>query len=167
MQKTYYQILQVDPNADPEVITAAYKRLSLKYHPDTNRSSDANLRMQEINEAYQALNDPAQRASYDRYLTGIQMASSDSAGNGSPRASANSSPFFRSSQQATRISRPQQALASTVASLSFPLTYLLLIFILFRLFRSPSMLISLAVMIFAGVIAYKVSARIEGFFRKF
>ena len=62
----YYKILQVDPSADPEVITAAYRRLAVKYHPDTNPAPDALPRMQKINEAYAILSDPAQRAIYDR-----------------------------------------------------------------------------------------------------
>jgi DnaJ-class molecular chaperone len=62
----YYKILQVDPAADPEVITAAYRRLAVKYHPDTNPSEEALPRMQRINEAYAILSDPAQRATYDR-----------------------------------------------------------------------------------------------------
>ncbi len=62
----YYKILQVDPAADPEVITAAYRRLAVKYHPDTNAAPDALPRMQKINEAYAILSDPAQRAIYDR-----------------------------------------------------------------------------------------------------
>src|SRR5512136_2511657 len=63
--RDYYKVLQVDREADPEVIAAAYRRLSLKYHPDTNRAGDATLRMQEINEAYEVLKDPAKRARYD------------------------------------------------------------------------------------------------------
>ena len=59
----YYKILQVDPSAeDPEVITAAYRRLAVKYHPDTNPSPDALPRMQRINEAYAILSDAMQRA---------------------------------------------------------------------------------------------------------
>jgi hypothetical protein len=64
--KDYYKILQVDPSAEPEVIAAAYRRLSLKYHPDNNKAADATLRMQEINEAYNILKEPAQREQYDR-----------------------------------------------------------------------------------------------------
>jgi len=63
--KNYYRILQVDPSAEPEVIVAAYKRLALKYHPDTNKSSEALGRMQEINEAYSILNDPVKRSNYN------------------------------------------------------------------------------------------------------
>jgi curved DNA-binding protein CbpA len=66
--RDYYKILQVDSEAEPEVIAAAYRRLSLKYHPDTNRAVDATLRMQQINEAYDVLKDPARRARYDRDL---------------------------------------------------------------------------------------------------
>ena len=61
----YYKILQVDPSAEDEVIAAAFKRLALKYHPDTNKAADATARMQEINTAYTILSDPKKRASYD------------------------------------------------------------------------------------------------------
>ncbi len=64
--KDYYKVLQIDPSAEPEVITAAYRRLALKYHPDTNPAPDAHSRMQEINEAYEILHDPAKREQYDR-----------------------------------------------------------------------------------------------------
>jgi DnaJ domain len=62
----YYRILQVDQEAEPEVIQAAYRRLSLKYHPDRNQGSvAARSRMEQLNLAYEALSDPARRASYD------------------------------------------------------------------------------------------------------
>jgi len=60
----YYRILQVDPEADPDVVEAAYKRLARKYHPDLNPDPDANRRMQEINLAYEVLGDPQKRAEY-------------------------------------------------------------------------------------------------------
>jgi len=62
----YYRVLQVDPQAEPEVIEAAYRRLARKYHPDVNRSPDANSRMQQLNEAYEVLKDPVRRAAFDR-----------------------------------------------------------------------------------------------------
>lgn len=64
----YYKILQVDSEAEPEVIAAAYKRLALKYHPDTNESPDAMNRMKEINIAYKILSDPHKRKLYDDNL---------------------------------------------------------------------------------------------------
>lgn len=67
-QKNYYQILQVSPQAEPEVIEAAHKRLARKYHPDVNGAVDATTRMQEINEAYSVLGDSDKRAEYDKKL---------------------------------------------------------------------------------------------------
>lgn len=61
----YYAILQVSPNADPEVIDAAYRKLAAKHHPDVSRRSDATARMQQINEAHRVLSDSGQRAAYD------------------------------------------------------------------------------------------------------
>jgi hypothetical protein len=62
----YYKILQVDPDAEPEVIGAVYRRLAAKYHPDVNRSPDAERRMKDINQAYEVLSSPQKRAQYDR-----------------------------------------------------------------------------------------------------
>lgn len=64
-EENYYKILQVDPEADMEVIVSAYKRLAAKYHPDVNKSLDAEKRMKAINEAYEVLCNPEKRASYD------------------------------------------------------------------------------------------------------
>ncbi len=64
-KRTYYQILQVDPEADPEVIEAAFKRLALKYHPDRSTAPDAAARMRELIEARDHLADPARRRRYD------------------------------------------------------------------------------------------------------
>ncbi len=65
-QKDYYAIMQVSPDADAAVIAAAYRALAARYHPDRNKSPDATLRMQELNEAYAVLSDAQKRASYDR-----------------------------------------------------------------------------------------------------
>lgn len=64
--RDYYRLLQVDPDAEHEVIAAAYRRLATKYHPDINPSPDAEVRMRDINAAYEILRDPEQRAAYDR-----------------------------------------------------------------------------------------------------
>ncbi len=61
----YYEILQVSPKADPDVIRAAYRRLIAKYHPDVNKSPDAEGQAKRISEAFSTLNDPARRAAYD------------------------------------------------------------------------------------------------------
>lgn len=63
--RTLYQVLQVDPYADPEVIEAAFKRLALKYHPDRSTLSDAAARMRELIEARDVLTDSRKRRAYD------------------------------------------------------------------------------------------------------
>jgi len=65
---TYYQVLQVDPAADPEVIDAAFRRLALKYHPDRSAVPDAADRMRQLLEAKACLSDPAKRRAYDLTL---------------------------------------------------------------------------------------------------
>src|SRR5262252_2936326 len=66
--RSLYEILQVDPRAEPEVLEAAFRRLARKYHPDVSPTSDSVERMKELNAAYQVLRDPARRADYDRAL---------------------------------------------------------------------------------------------------
>jgi curved DNA-binding protein CbpA len=61
-----YKILQVDPEADPDVIQAAYRRLAQKHHPDRAQDEEARRRMVEINRAWEVLRDPARRVAYDR-----------------------------------------------------------------------------------------------------
>lgn len=66
--RTYYEVLQVHSDAQPEVIQAAYRALVRKYHPDVNSSPDATRRMQEINEAYEILSNQELRESYDQTI---------------------------------------------------------------------------------------------------
>ena len=65
-QTDLYEILQVHPSAEQEVIDVAFRRLARMYHPDVNNSPDANERMKALNLAYEILGDPAKRADYDR-----------------------------------------------------------------------------------------------------
>lgn len=65
-QTDLYEILQVHPSAEQEVIDVAFRRLARMYHPDVNKSPDANERMKALNLAYETLGDPAKRADYDR-----------------------------------------------------------------------------------------------------
>jgi DnaJ-class molecular chaperone len=51
----YYEILQVSPEAELDVIRSAYHRLAHKYHPDHNPSPEALRKMREINAAYEVL----------------------------------------------------------------------------------------------------------------
>jgi curved DNA-binding protein len=64
--KDYYRILGVSRDETADNIKKAFRRLARKYHPDISRESDAEQRMQEINEAYAVLSDPEKRAAYDQ-----------------------------------------------------------------------------------------------------
>ncbi|MBL8091782.1 MAG: DnaJ domain-containing protein [Anaerolineales bacterium] len=63
---SYYRILQVDSNAETEIIEAAYKRLALKYHPDINESPEALEKLKMLNEAREILTNPEKRQKYDQ-----------------------------------------------------------------------------------------------------
>ena len=65
-EETYYELLQVQPTADVEVIRAAYRSLARRYHPDQNPSPSAEATTKRLNEAWEVLSDPAKRAEYDR-----------------------------------------------------------------------------------------------------
>jgi curved DNA-binding protein CbpA len=60
--RDYYEVLQVHPRAESDVIRAAYRVLARKYHPDHGGDR---ARMIAINDAWDILGDPARRAAYD------------------------------------------------------------------------------------------------------
>lgn len=65
----YYDVLNVAQGASQEVIRAAYRALSQKYHPDRNpHDPQAHQRMTEINEAYAVLSDPEKRHHHDVWI---------------------------------------------------------------------------------------------------
>jgi curved DNA-binding protein CbpA len=61
-----YKTLQVDPEAEDEVIAAAYRRLARKYHPDVAADPEVAARMAAINAAWEVIGDPVRRAAFDR-----------------------------------------------------------------------------------------------------
>ncbi|EKZ95844.1 hypothetical protein D769_28147, partial [Cupriavidus sp. HMR-1] len=66
---THYDNLKVSRDAPAEVIRAAYKSLSQKYHPDRHADSEqANRIMRLLNAAYDVLSDPAKRAEHDQWI---------------------------------------------------------------------------------------------------
>ncbi len=66
--RTHYDNLKVSRDAPPEVIRAAYRTLSQKYHPDRNTSPDAERVMRLLNQAYAVLSDPHRRTEHDEWI---------------------------------------------------------------------------------------------------
>lgn len=63
-----YEILEVSEKASKEVIDKAYKVLAKKYHPDLQEEKDkqnAEIKMKQINEAYDILCNDEKRREYD------------------------------------------------------------------------------------------------------
>lgn len=74
---THYDNLKVARDAPPEVIRAAYKTLSQKYHPDRHGNSAEAIRIiQIINNAYAVLSDPAKRREHDEWISRNEFMSS-------------------------------------------------------------------------------------------
>jgi len=63
----YYEILGVAKNASLNEIKSAYRKQALKWHPDRNKSPQANEKFKEINKAYEVLSDPKKKEMYDQY----------------------------------------------------------------------------------------------------
>ena len=82
--KSFYSVLGVAKDAEAEVITAAYKAMMRKYHPDTNSSADASLKAQAINEAYDTLRDPLKRSAHDRALAAAAISQARSSQSSPP-----------------------------------------------------------------------------------
>jgi curved DNA-binding protein CbpA len=63
--KDYYKILQVHQLAEQEVIEVAFRKLAGMYHPDHNKSPDAEQKMRDLIEAHEILGNPAKKTVYD------------------------------------------------------------------------------------------------------
>ncbi|HLK17974.1 MAG TPA: DnaJ domain-containing protein [Bryobacteraceae bacterium] len=60
----YYEVLQVNPKADPETIHRVFRLMAQRFHPDNVETGNAEV-FRGIMEAYQVLSDPEKRAAYD------------------------------------------------------------------------------------------------------
>ena len=65
--KDYYTTLGVAKKASADDIQKAYRKLARKYHPDVNRSPEAEEKFKEITESYEVLKDPGKRQTYDQF----------------------------------------------------------------------------------------------------
>lgn len=80
MEKNYYDILEVNKNASPEIIEKAYKTLIKKYHPDLQENELKNEyeeKIKKINEAYEILSDTEKRRIYNLNLKNTEFSIDD------------------------------------------------------------------------------------------
>ncbi|GAA7265844.1 DnaJ family protein [Helicobacter pylori] len=67
MSKSLYQTLNVSENANQDEIKKSYRRLARQYHPDLNKTKEAEEKFKEINAAYEILSDEEKRRQYDQF----------------------------------------------------------------------------------------------------
>ncbi|WRA44024.1 DnaJ domain-containing protein [Helicobacter pylori] len=67
MSKSLYQTLNVSENASQDEIKKSYRRLARQYHPDLNKTKEAEEKFKEINAAYEILSDEEKRRQYDQF----------------------------------------------------------------------------------------------------
>ena len=66
-KRDYYEVIGVDKSASADEIKSQYRKLALKFHPDRNKSPDAQEHFKEISEAYAVLSDSGKRDLYDKH----------------------------------------------------------------------------------------------------
>lgn len=67
MESDYYKILGVSKTASAQEIKSAYRKLALQYHPDKNKTKEAEEKFKEVTKAYEVLGDEQKRKTYDQF----------------------------------------------------------------------------------------------------
>jgi len=87
MADDYYKILGVSKSASEQEIKSAYRKLALKYHPDRNKTKEAEEKFKEVTKAYEVLSDSQKRSTYDQF--GAAAFEQGGMGGGNPFAGGN------------------------------------------------------------------------------
>src|SRR3990167_11130413 len=66
-KRDYYDILGVSKSASDAELKSSYRKMAMQWHPDRNKSPEAETKFKEINEAYQVLSDPKKKSTYDQF----------------------------------------------------------------------------------------------------
>ncbi len=75
MVVNYYLVLGVPPDSDLRQIKAAYRSMAKRFHPDTNKGSEAAAELfRQVHEAYRVLTDPELRQAHDAKLRAAAQA---------------------------------------------------------------------------------------------
>lgn len=67
MDKDLYKVLRVSKSATADELKKAYRKLAVEYHPDKNKSKEAEEKFKEINQAYEILGNEQKRKQYDQF----------------------------------------------------------------------------------------------------
>ena len=95
-EATLYEILEVSPHANAQVIRAAYRCLAQSNHPDKNcGSAAASARQAQLNLAYAVLSDVRRRLRYDQRLRAQQASDIEPSRQGSGDTGARKAPGWR------------------------------------------------------------------------
>ncbi len=85
MAEDYYKILGINRDASSAEIQKAYRALARKYHPDLHPDDKtATKKFQEVQKAFDVLNDSSKRELYDRYGSSFESMTGGPAGQGPP-----------------------------------------------------------------------------------
>ena len=91
MNSDLYKVLGVSKSADASEIKKAYRKLAVEYHPDKNKSKEAEEKFKEINQAYEVLGNEQKRKQYDQF--GSAAFENGGRGAGGPFGGAGGGPF--------------------------------------------------------------------------
>ena len=67
MKKDFYETLGVSKSASKEEIKSAYRKKAMEWHPDRNKTPEAEEKFKEINEAYEVLSNDQKKSAYDQF----------------------------------------------------------------------------------------------------